>query len=134
MVGNASWCFLGEVVKLMLPATLSIRCLNTYFLLTGMVKTMQVEVLQGEALGRLFKTTKKGLRVVRFSLSFQMFLATSQRGEYIFKIIIQASYGYCQGHTKYFLVLCGCFCCHHCCSDLFYLVCGSRAIFFNLSP
>lgn len=94
---------------------------------------MKVEVLQGEAFGRLFKTTKKWLRVVHFSLSFQMFLTTSKRGECVLKIIIQAAYGYCPEHMKCFLVFRGCFCCRHCCFYLFYLVYGSQAMFLNLS-
>ena len=43
----------------------------------------------GGVFARLFKATEKWLRDIRFILSFQMFLATRQRGEYIFKIIIK---------------------------------------------
>lgn len=69
--------------------SLWITCLNTHFLLTGLAKTMEVEVWQGEAIGRLFKTTKEWVRVVHFSLSFQIFLATSKRGECILRILFK---------------------------------------------
>ena len=59
-----------DAAQLILLATLWIRCLNSHFLITDLVKQMKVAILQGGSFTGLFKTAKKWVLWCTFQLEF----------------------------------------------------------------